>query len=113
MIDLFEAAWEIHLFLTAHQVPYVFKWLMATACLPSLAFSAALCRHPAAARRCRKNRATVSILQQQIRYRPSASWGITIPRTLCYVKHPARLRNRGYNWTFSHNGNSWSPIKAR
>ena len=24
---------------------------------------------------------------------------------LCYVKHPARLRNRGYNWAFSHNGN--------
>ena len=29
MIDLFEAAWEIHAFLTAHQVPYVFigGWL--------------------------------------------------------------------------------------
>ncbi len=24
---------------------------------------------------------------------------------LCYVKHPARLRNRGYNLAFSHNGN--------
>ena len=26
---------------------------------------------------------------------------------LCYVKHPARLRNRGYNLAFSHNGNCW------
>jgi len=30
---------------------------------------------------------------------------ISKSRTLCYVKHPARLRNRGYNLVFSHNGN--------
>jgi len=38
---------------------------------------------------------------------------ISKSRTLCYVKHPARLRNRGYNLTFSHNGNCWFATLVR
>ena len=38
------------------------------------------------------------------------SWTVS---TECYVKRPARLRNRGYNLAFSHNGNCCMHANSR